>query len=309
MNDLFTKTDYSLYSNAMTFVRRPYVKNPVSADADVVVLGVPLDMATSGRPGARMGPDAIRRASVNLAWEGKKFPWNFNLFQDTKVIDAGDLVFDCGDAEDFTYRLEAATSEILKSGKTMLALGGDHFITLPILRAYAKYYGEMALIHFDAHTDTYANGSAYDHGTMFYHAPKEGLISAKHSVQVGIRTEYKQEGHGFNVINAMQANDMSVEEIVANIRQTIGDKPVYLTFDIDCLDPAFAPGTGTPVCGGLNSDKVLKIIRALAGINLVGMDVVEVSPPYDQSELTALAGATIALELLYVWASKPNVAS
>ncbi|NAX43221.1 MULTISPECIES: agmatinase [unclassified Vibrio] len=309
MNDLFTKTDYSLYSNAMTFVRRPYVKDPVSADADVVVLGVPLDMATSGRPGARMGPDAIRRASVNLAWEGKKFPWNFNLFQDTKVIDAGDLVFDCGDAEDFTYRLEAATSEILKSGKTMLALGGDHFITLPILRAYAKYYGEMALIHFDAHTDTYANGSAYDHGTMFYHAPKEGLISAKHSVQVGIRTEYKQEGHGFNVINAMQANDMSVEEIVANIRQTIGDKPVYLTFDIDCLDPAFAPGTGTPVCGGLNSDKALKIIRALAGINLVGMDVVEVSPPYDQSELTALAGATIALELLYVWASKPNVAS
>lgn len=309
MNDLFTKTDYSLYSNAMTFVRRPYVKDPVSADADVVVLGVPLDMATSGRPGARMGPDAIRRASVNLAWEGKKFPWNFNLFQDTKVIDAGDLVFDCGDAEDFTYHLEAATSEILKSGKTMLALGGDHFITLPILRAYAKYYGEMALIHFDAHTDTYANGSAYDHGTMFYHAPKEGLISAKHSVQVGIRTEYKQEGHGFNVINAMQANDMSVEEIVANIRQTIGDKPVYLTFDIDCLDPAFAPGTGTPVCGGLNSDKVLKIIRALAGINLVGMDVVEVSPPYDQSELTALAGATIALELLYVWASKPNVAS
>lgn len=138
---------------------------------------------------------------------------------------------------------------------------------------------------------------------MFYHAPKEGLISAKHSVQVGIRTEYKQEGHGFNVINAMQANDMSVEEIVAQIRQIVGDKPVYLTFDIDCLDPAFAPGTGTPVCGGLSSDKILKIIRALKGINLIGMDVVEVSPPYDQSDLTSLAGATIALELLYVWAS------
>ncbi|MCG9626387.1 agmatinase [Vibrio mediterranei] len=306
MNDLFTKTDYSLYSNAMTFVRRPYVKNPVSADADVVVLGVPLDMATSGRPGARLGPDAIRRASVNLAWEGKKFPWDFNVFDKTKVIDSGDLVFDCGDAEDFTYRLEAATSEILKSGKTMLALGGDHFITLPILRAYAKHHGEMALIHFDAHTDTYANGSSYDHGTMFYHAPKEGLISAKHSVQIGIRTEYDYDDHGFKVINAMQANDQSVEEIVSQIRETIGDKPVYITFDIDCLDPAFAPGTGTPVCGGLNSDKVLKIIRALAGINVVGMDVVEVSPPYDQSELTALAGATIALELLYVWASRPT---
>ncbi|MGF1755992.1 agmatinase [Vibrio makurazakiensis] len=303
MNDLFTKTDYSLYSNSMSFMRRPYVKNPVSANADVVVLGVPLDMATSGRPGARMGPDAIRRASVNLAWEGKKFPWSFNLFDTVKVIDAGDLVFDCGDAEDFTYRLEAATAEILKSGKTMLGLGGDHFITLPILRAYAKHHGEMALIHFDAHTDTYANGSSYDHGTMFYHAPNEGLISPKHSVQIGIRTEYEQDEHGFNVINAMQANDLSAEEIVTQVREIVGDKPAYITFDIDCLDPAFAPGTGTPVCGGLNSDKVLKIIRGLAGINVVGMDVVEVSPPYDQSDMTALAGATIALELLYVWAS------
>ncbi|EGA71635.1 agmatinase [Vibrio sinaloensis DSM 21326] len=302
MNDLFTKTDYSLYSNSMSFMRRPYLRNPVSADADLVVLGVPLDMATSGRPGARMGPDAIRRASVNLAWEGNKFPWNFNVFDRAKVIDAGDLVFDCGDAEDFTYRLEAATSEILKSGKTMLALGGDHFITLPILRAYAKHHGEMALIHFDAHTDTYANGSSYDHGTMFYHAPNEGLISPKHSVQIGIRTEYDQQEHGFNVINAMEANDLSAEDIVTRVRDIIGHKPVYVTFDIDCLDPAFAPGTGTPVCGGLNSDKVLKILRGLAGINIVGMDVVEVSPPYDHSDLTALAGATVALELMYAWA-------
>lgn len=302
MNDLFTKTDYSLYSNSMSFMRRPYLRNPVSSDADLVVLGVPLDMATSGRPGARMGPDAIRRASVNLAWEGNKFPWNFNVFDRAKVIDAGDLVFDCGDAEDFTYRLEAATSEILKSGKTMLALGGDHFITLPILRAYAKHHGEMALIHFDAHTDTYANGSSYDHGTMFYHAPNEGLISPKHSVQIGIRTEYSREDHGFNVINAMEANDLSADDIVARVRDIIGDKPVYVTFDIDCLDPAFAPGTGTPVCGGLNSDKVLKILRGLAGVNIIGMDVVEVSPPYDQSDLTALAGATIALELMYAWA-------
>jgi agmatinase len=301
MNDLFTKPDYSLYSNAMTFMRRPLVQNPIDNDADVVVLGAPLDMATSGRPGARMGPDAIRRASVNLAWEGKKFPWDFNVFEHTSVIDVGDLVFDCGDAEDLTQRLEAAADAILSSGKTLLGLGGDHFITLPLLRAYGKKYGEMALIHFDAHTDTYSQGSRYDHGTMFYHAPNEGLISPEHSVQIGIRTEYKQEGHGFNVINAMQANDMSVDEIIAQVKGIVGDKPVYLTFDIDCLDPAFAPGTGTPVCGGLNSDKVLKIIRGLQGINMVGMDVVEVSPAYDQSEITALAGATIALELLYVW--------
>ncbi len=137
---------------------------------------------------------------------------------------------------------------------------------------------------------------------MFYHAPKEGLISAKHSVQIGIRTEYAKQRHGFNVINAMEANDMSAEEIVAQIRDIVADKPVYVTFDIDCLDPCFAPGTGTPVCGGLSSDKVLKIIRAMAGMDIVGMDVVEVSPPYDQSEVTALAGATIALELMYAWA-------
>lgn len=306
MFDLFSKQDYSLYSNAMTFMRRPYQRDPIGADADVVVLGVPLDMATSGRPGARLGPDAIRRASVNLSWEEKKFPWQFNLFEQAKVLDAGDLVFECGDTEDFTYRLEAAASEILRDGKTILALGGDHFITLPLLRAYAKHYGEMALIHFDAHTDTYANGSSYDHGTMFYHAPKEGLISAKNSVQIGIRTEYELNNHSFNVIDAMQANDSSAESIVEQIRQTIGDRPVYITFDIDCLDPAFAPGTGTPVCGGLSSDKILKIIRGLAGINLVGMDVVEVSPPYDNSDVTALAGATIGLELLYLWASRPT---
>ncbi|WP_394239683.1 agmatinase [Vibrio astriarenae] len=303
MNDLFSKTDYSLYSNSMSFVRRPMVQNPVDANADVVVLGLPLDLATSGRPGARLGPDAIRRASVNLAWEGNKYPWNFNLFDKVKVVDAGDLVFDAGDAEDFTYRLENAASEILRSGKTLLGLGGDHFVTLPILRAHAKQYGEMALIHFDAHTDTYANGSSYDHGTMFYHAPKEGLISASHSMQIGIRTEYDKSEHALNVIDAMEANDLSVDEIVARIKQTVGDRPVYVTFDIDCLDPAFAPGTGTPVIGGLNSDKVMKIIRKLVGLNIVGMDVVEVSPAYDQSDITALAGATIALELLYVWAA------
>lgn len=300
-DDLFNKPDYSLYSNSMSFVRRPMVQNPVEADADVVVLGVPFDMATSGRSGARMGPDAIRRASVNLAWESKKFPWNFNLFKHTNVVDAGDLVFDCGDAEDLTQRLEAAASEIIASGKTLLSLGGDHFITLPLLRAHAKQHGEMALIHFDAHTDTYSNSSRYDHGTMFYHAPKEGLISREHSVQIGIRTEYKQEGHGFNVINAMEANDLSASEIVEKVKKIVGDKPVYLTFDIDCLDPAFAPGTGTPVCGGMTSDKILKILRSLQGINLVGMDVVEVSPAYDQSDITALAGATIALDLLYLW--------
>jgi agmatinase len=307
MINVFEQPDYSLYSNAMTFLRQPLVQNPVNAEADIVVLGIPFDMATSGRSGARLGPDAIRRASVNLAWEAHRFPWQFNLLKHTKIIDAGDLVYSCGDSEEFCQHLESAADQILASGKTMLSLGGDHFVTLPLLRAHSKKYGKMALIHFDAHTDTYNNGSKYDHGTMFYHAPKEGLIDADKSVQIGIRTEYKQQGHRFNVIDAMQANDLSVAEIIASIKATVSDLPVYLTFDIDCIDPAFAPGTGTPVCGGLNTDKVLKIIRGLDNLNIVGMDVVEVSPAYDQSEITALAGATIALDLMHLWTLKNKI--
>jgi len=158
----------------------------------------------------------------------------------------------------------------------------------------------MALIHFDAHTDTYSQGSRFDHGTMFYHAPKEGLISTEHSIQLGIRTEYDTSDHGFKVLSADQLNELSVDSIIEQIKTRVGDKPVYLTFDIDCLDPAFAPGTGTPVCGGLSTNKVLQIIRGLVGVNLIGMDVVEVSPPYDSADISALAGATLALEMLYV---------
>ncbi|QTH63584.1 agmatinase [Psychrosphaera ytuae] len=303
-SSVFNQIDNSIYSNAMTFLRSPLTLDPTKSNADVVILGLPFDMATSGRSGARMGPDAIRQASINLAWEGRRFPWDFKLAEVCSLADAGDLVFSAGDSEEFCARVEMASDEILSSGKSLLSLGGDHFVTLPLLRSHAKKFGKMALVHFDAHTDTYDNGSRYDHGTMFYHAPNEGLIEKENSVQIGIRTNYKQKGHGFNVINAMQANDMSVSDIVEQIKTTIGDLPVYLTFDIDCLDPAFAPGTGTPVCGGLTTDKVLKILNALQGINLVGMDVVEVAPAYDQSETTALAAATIGLDLLHLWATR-----
>ncbi|WDE02400.1 agmatinase [Thalassomonas actiniarum] len=302
MTNIFNQADYSIYSNAMTFMRQPLSYEPVNTDADVVVLGLPFDLATSGRSGARMGPGAIRQASVHLAWEGKRFPWPFDLFQHIKLLDAGDLVYASGDAPGFVEQVQNAAELLLAGGRTILALGGDHFVTLPLLRAHAKKYGKMALIHFDAHTDTYSNGSCYDHGTMFFHAPNEGLIDKNSSVQIGIRTAYRASNHGFKVINAVDANDMPVTDIAGKIRETIGDLPVYVTFDIDCLDPAYAPGTGTPVCGGLTTDKVLKILRALAGINIIGMDVVEVAPAYDNSEQTSLAAATIALELLHLWA-------
>ncbi|MBQ4889135.1 agmatinase [Shewanella sp. MMG014] len=302
MSTFAEKADYSLYSNAFGYLRQPLNFKPTETDADVVVIGLPFDMATTGRSGGRMGPEAIRRASVNLAWEETRWPWDFSISETINVVDAGDLVFDCGDQEDFTTRLEAFATRILESDKALLSFGGDHFVTLPLLRAHHKKYGKMALLHFDAHTDTYSQGSKYDHGTMFYHAPNEGLIAPENSIQVGIRTEYNKAEHLFDVIDAAQANELTADQIVTQIKQRVGDMPLYVTFDIDCLDPAYAPGTGTPVCGGLTSDKAMKIIRGLRGMNIVGMDVVEVAPAYDSADITALAGATLGLEMLHVWA-------
>ncbi|GIU46583.1 agmatinase [Shewanella algidipiscicola] len=303
MTTIADKPDYSLYSNAFGYLRQPLDFKPLQSDADVVILGLPFDMATTGRSGGRMGPGAIRQASVNLAWEEQRWPWDFKLSECLKMVDAGDLVYDCGDAADFTQRVEDFATAIISSGKAMLSFGGDHFVTLPLLRAHYKKHGKMALLHFDAHTDTYSQGSKYDHGTMFFHAPNEGIIDAAHSIQIGIRTEFDTSNHLFQVIDAATANDLSADDIVAQIKARVGDMPLYVTFDIDCLDPAYAPGTGTPVCGGLTSDKAMKIIRGLRGMNVVGMDVVEVAPAYDSAEITALAGATLGLEMLHVWAS------
>ncbi|WP_028112504.1 agmatinase [Ferrimonas kyonanensis] len=300
MATLADKKDYSLYSNAFGFLRHPLEFRPAQSKADWVVTGVPFDLATTGRPGSRNGPDAIRRASVNLAWEDQRYPWRFALADRLSVVDCGDLVFDCGDAEQLLQGLETHASALLDADKRMLTFGGDHFVTLPLLRAHAKKFGQLALVHFDAHTDTYSMGSRYDHGTMFYHAPKEGLLATEHSIQIGIRTEYDYQDHPFEVLTADRANDLSADEIAAQIIARVGDRPVYLTFDIDCLDPAYAPGTGTPVCGGMTTDKVLKVLRKLTELPIVGMDVVEVAPAYDHAETTALAAATIATELLYV---------
>ncbi|MBA5807061.1 agmatinase [Morganella morganii] len=300
---LGNQTDNSLVSNAFGFLRLPLNFQPYTSDADWVITGVPFDMATSGRAGSRQGPAAIRQISTNLAWEGNRWPWTFDMRERLNVVDCGDLVFAFGDAQDMSDKLQAHTEKVLASGKKCLSFGGDHFVTLPLLRAHAEHFGKMALVHFDAHTDTYGNGSKFDHGTMFYHAPNEGLIDPAHSVQIGIRTEHETD-NGFTVIDAAQVNDRTVDDVIAQVKAIVGDMPVYLTFDIDCLDPAFAPGTGTPVIGGLTTDRALKLLRGLQPLNIVGMDLVEVAPAYDQSDITALAGATIALEMLYLQAAK-----
>lgn len=308
MSDQIDKTvrlaDDSSYANIFSFMGLPLSRDLDLAGLDAVVMGIPYDLGTSGRAGARSGPNGIRQASANLRWEEQRWPWPFCLNDRLQAIDYGDVQYSSGDSSDMLQQVEMHAARIVAAGKTLISLGGDHFVTLPLLRGHAATHGKLALIHFDAHTDTYAQHQKYDHGSMFYRAPREGLIDTERSVQIGIRTDYDRDAHEFQVINADQANEQSPQDIIAAIRARVGDAPAYLTFDIDCLDPAFAPGTGTPVVGGLSTSKALRILRGLADLNIVGFDVMEVSPAYDQSQLTALAGASLALEFLYMRASR-----
>jgi agmatinase len=287
------------YSGVLSFMRRKYTRD--LAGADVVVSGVPLDIATTFRPGARLGPAAIRAASVQLA-ELKLFPWGFDPFEDLAVIDYGDCWFDAHNPLTIPASIVEHARTILSSGARMLTFGGDHFITYPLLKAHAeKSGGPLSLIHFDAHCDTWSdeNADSLNHGTMFYKAVNEGLIDPKHSVQIGIRT-WNDDFMGMNVIDAPWVHDHGPKAVLERIQDVVGDRRAYLTFDIDCLDPAFAPGTGTPVAGGLSSAQALQIVRGMEPFNLIGMDVVEVAPPYDQSEITAIAAAHVAADLLAV---------
>jgi agmatinase len=296
--------DDSSYANIFSFMGLPLSRDLDLAGLDAVVMGIPYDLGTSGRAGARSGPNGIRQASANLRWEEQRWPWAFCLNDRLQAIDYGDVQYSSGDSSDMLQQVEMHAARIVAAGKTLISLGGDHFVTLPLLRGHAATHGKLALIHFDAHTDTYAQHQKYDHGSMFYRAPREGLIDTERSVQIGIRTDYDRDAHEFQVINADQANEQTAQDIIAAIRARVGDAPAYLTFDIDCLDPAFAPGTGTPVVGGLSTSKALRILRGLADLNIVGFDVMVVSPAYDQSQLTALAGASLALEFLYMRASR-----
>lgn len=301
--------DLPIYGSlGMTFMEFPVVSKPADSDAEVIVSGVPFDMATSGRSGARFGPQGVRQASAQLIWEGARWPWQFALDDHLKVADSGNVLFKHGEPQTMVDNLQAHISQILESGKSALTFGGDHFITLPVLRAYAKKHGPVALIHFDAHTDTYSGGTKYDHGTLFHHAVEEGLVDTEHSIQIGIRTAYTLDGHPFEVLDAAWVGDHGPHGILERIKARVGDKKTYVSFDIDGLDPAYAPGTGTPVSGGMTMDCALKVIRGLQGLNLIGMDVVEVAPAYDHAEITSLAGATLALEYLYVLAANKGAA-
>jgi agmatinase len=292
------------FAGATSFFRIPYQRDLTGID--IAVVGIPLDIATTNRPGARLGPRAIRNASLSLAWE-RPWPWKTDPMQELAIIDYGDCENHSGGGLTSVAHIEPFIAQILENGTAALLLGGDHFIAYPSICAHAKIHGPLSLIHFDAHTDTWpSSGAGVNHGTMFYKAAKEGLVRPESSVQIGIRTT-NDEPLGYEIISAADVHRRSAESVIEQIKKRVGDTPVYLTFDIDCLDPAFAPGTGTPVPGGLSSFQALDIIRGLTGINLVGMDVVEVAPAYDHAEITALAAAQVAIELLCLYSDSKSI--
>lgn len=290
------------FGGATSFLRRTYSKD--LAGVDLAITGVPFDQAVTHRAGTRFGPRAIREASALQPYD-PPHGWPTNPLEELSIVDYGDLAFDYARVQDFPETLTSHIRTILAAGAGTVTLGGDHYITYPILRAYAEKFGPLAVIHFDAHSDLWPDDdlSRIDHGTMLYKAVKTGLVDPVRSVQIGIRTT-TEDYLGVNVITAREVHEAGTAAAVARAKEIVGDRPCYLTFDIDALDPAFAPGTGTPVWGGLHSWQAAAMLRDLAGINLVGGDVVEVSPPYDTTGATAIAGAHVAYELicLYHWA-------
>ncbi|MGR3200077.1 MAG: agmatinase [Paracoccus sp. (in: a-proteobacteria)] len=284
------------FGGATSFLRRRYTKD--LAGVDVAVTGVPFDQAVTHRPGTRFGPRAIREASTLQAFDAP-YGWGYDPLSVLDVIDYGDMAFDYADTRGVPGRIEAHIGAIMDAGAAPITLGGDHSITLPILRAVAARRGPVALIQFDAHSDTWVDDDPdrIDHGTFLYKAIRQGIVDPAASVAVGIRTD-NPDTLGVSILDAASVHRDGVEATLARVREVIGDRPVYVTFDIDALDPAFAPGTGTPVWGGLASWQAAALLRGLAGIDLIGGDVVEVSPPYDTTGATAIAGAHVAVELI-----------
>ena len=287
------------FGGATSFLRRRYSRD--LKGVDLAVTGVPFDQAVTHRTGTRFGPRAIREAS-SLQPCDWPFGWGFSPLEEFAIVDYGDLAFDYARIAAFPAALSAHVGTILDAGAGTLTLGGDHYITLPILRAHAERFGPVGVIQFDAHSDLWPDDdmARIDHGTMMYKAVRAGYVDPARSVQIGIRTDC-EDYLGIRAITAPEVHERGPRAIAAEVRAIAGDGPSYLSFDIDALDPAFAPGTGTPVWGGLASWQAAAILRDLAGVRLTGGDVVEVSPPFDTTGATAIAGAHVATEIMCLW--------
>jgi agmatinase len=289
------------YAGALSFMRRRYSHDLTGID--LAILGVPLDVAVTNRPGARFGPQAIRRASAILDGD-PQYPFGFDIYGDLAAVDYGDVALDLHNPLTIADTIEAEARAILDADVHLFSLGGDHFITWPLLKAHAAKHGPLALVQFDAHQDTWADdGQRLSHGSFVGRAVRDGIVNPERSIQIGIRTQ-APEDCGILTLSAHDVHRLSPDGVAQRIRDQVGDLPTYLTFDIDCLDPAFAPGTGTPVAGGLSSAQALMALSGLGDVNFVGGDVVEVSPPYDHADITAIAASTVAMHYVGLLAAR-----
>jgi agmatinase len=298
-------TQVPRFAGLATFARLPRLEDV--GRCDVAILGVPFDSGVTYRPGARFGPNAIREASRLLRpYDPELDVWPFAAQQ---VVDAGDVACSPFDIDRALATIEARARELLDTGAHVVTLGGDHTIALPLLRAVAKRHGAVALLHFDAHLDTWDTyfDAPYTHGTPFRRAVEEGLLDLDALCHVGIRgplyakSDLAEDAElGFGIVTSISVGERGVAAVAADLRARIGARPLYVSVDIDVLDPAHAPGTGTPEAGGLSSRELLALIRGLAGLDVVSADVVEVAPAYDHAEITALAAAHVAYELIGV---------
>ena len=298
------------YAGPSTFGRLPEIRDV--AKCDVAVLGVPFDGGTSYRPGARFGPQSIRQASRHLRTQYHP-AYDKEPFLELQVADAGDVSCNPFSILEAVEQIQSAATDLLANVGGLVSMGGDHTIAVPLLRAVHHHHGPLALVHFDAHLDTWDTyfGAPYTHGTPFRRASEEGLFVDDVSLHVGIRgplysrDDLKQDQDlGFRVVHCDDFQSQGIDEIVQRIRDRVGDHPLYLSIDIDVLDPAHAPGTGTPEIAGMTTRELVNVLRGMAGMNIVSADLVEVAPAYDHAEITALAGATVVYELINLFASK-----
>jgi agmatinase len=278
------------YGGVLSFMRRRISRD--LAGVDVAVWGIPFDAAVSNRPGARFGPQGVRRASAIFDGD-PQYPFHADPFENLAVVDYGDCSFDYGRHSEIPACIEAQARDVIDQGAMLLSIGGDHYVTWPLLKAHAARHGPMALVHFDAHQDTwYDDEGRIDHGSFVGRAVKAGLVRPENSIQIGIRT-HAPDDCGIEILYGEDLETMTVAEVVDRVRARTAGAKTYITFDIDCLDPAYAPGTGTPVSGGPSSRQALMILRRLGFLDLVGADLVEVAPAYDHADITSIAGATV----------------
>ena len=292
------------FAGPSTFARLPELRDV--SRCDIAILGIPFDAGTSYRPGARFGPQSIRQASRHLRTQYHP-SYDTEPFVEQQVADAGDISCNPFNIEEAVGQIQMAATEMLGKVDSIISLGGDHTIALPLLRAVNHFHGPVALVHFDAHLDTWDTyfGAPYTHGTPFRRAAEEKLFLDNASMHVGIRGPLysrddldNDEELGFKVVHCDEFQKEGLDHVASRIKERVGDNPMYLSIDIDVLDPAHAPGTGTPEIAGISSRELLGVLREFDGLNIISADVVEVSPAYDHAELTSLAAATIVYEII-----------